>query len=475
MSGRRALPRLAAVASMAVVVVGSSAVSGAAPTTFWRSYLHDNQHSSYNAGATAITPSTVPGLTQAWSFHDPAVKGDPPPLIDASPTVYGGAVYVGSNTGMFYKLNEATGAVEWSVDTGHMPKATCRSKGIIGTAGVALDPTTNVLTVYVAGGDGNVDALRASNGSVIWKSPVDTNPPSTTAQYDFSSPMVADGHVYEGISSSCDSPLVRGGLAELDQHTGARLATYYTVPSGSVGGSIWSTPAITSDGSTIFVTTGNGDPTAGAAQGDSVSIVALDANTLAKKSIWTIPAADIGPDSDFGGSPTLFTATLNGVSTPMVGAENKNHVYYAWRQSNLDAGPVWQQNYGANQEVDAAAWAHGHLFLVNSKSNIGSVKYPSAIRELTPATGATVWAIGVPDTGLGFGSPTIDGGGVLAVPTYNATTGAANAYYLVNISTGALLRTFTLSGPSFPQAVFADTYLFITDGAQGAATLYAYH
>jgi outer membrane protein assembly factor BamB len=363
----------------------------------------------------------------------------------------------------------------WSVDTGHMPKATCRTKGIIGTAAVAPDPTTGVLTVYVAGGDGNVDAIQASNGAILWKSPVDTNPPATTANYDFSSPMIANGHVYEGISSSCDHPLVRGGLAELDQHTGAPLATYYTVPSGSVGGSIWSTPAITPDGSTIFVTTGNGDPTTGAAQGDSVSIVALDANTLAKKSIWTIPSADIGPDSDFGGSPTLFTATLNGVSTPMVGAENKNHMYYAWRQSNVAAGPVWQQNYGANQEVAAAAWARGHLFLVNSKSNIGSVKSASAIRELNPADGTTVWATGVPDGGLGFGSPTIDGGGVLAVPTFNTTTGGANAYYLVNIATGALLRTFTLSGPSFPQAVFADTYLFITDGAQGAATLYAYH
>jgi outer membrane protein assembly factor BamB len=473
MRGRGVLSRLVGVACVGFLVVASSAVSGAAPTTSWRSYLHDNQHSSYNAGATAITPSTVPGLTVAWSFHAPSIKGDPHDLIWGSPTVVAGAVYVGANTGMFYKLNEATGAVEWSVDTGHMPKATCNTKGITGTAAVGLDPTTNVLTVYAAGGDGNVDAIQASNGKILWKSPVDVNAPATTAYYDYSSPMIANGHIYEGISSSCDTPLVRGGLAELDQHTGARLATYYTVPSGSVGGSIWSTPAITPNGSTIFVTTGNGDPTTGAAQGDSVSIVALDANTLAKKDIWTIPSADIGPDSDFGGSPTLFTASLNGASTPMVGAENKNHVYYAWRQSNLAAGPVWQQNYGANQEVAATAWAHGHLFIVNSKSTINSVKYAGAIRELNPATGATIWATGVSDLDLGFGSPTVGGGGVLAVPTYDTTTGDPNAYYVVNIATGALLRTFTLSGPSFPQAVFADTYLFITDGA--AATLYAYH
>ncbi|MGN6379567.1 MAG: outer membrane protein assembly factor BamB family protein [Gaiellales bacterium] len=436
--------------------------------------MHDNQHSSYNAGATAITPATVSGLTEAWHFQAPNIPGDPPSRIYTSPTVYGGAVYVGSNTGMFYKLNETTGAVMWSVDLGHMPKATCRAKAMLGTAAVALDPTTNVLTVYAAGGDGNVDALRASDGAVLWKSPVDTNTPGTSAYFDFSSPMVADGHVYEGISSSCDSPLVRGGLAELDQATGARLATYYTVPAGSVGGSIWSTPAITKNGSTIFITTGNGDPTAGALQGDSVSIVALDANTLARKDIWTIPSADHGPDSDFGGSPTLFTASLNGTPTAMVGAENKNGYYYAWNQSNLAAGPVWKQRYGAHQEVAAAVWNGSHLFVVNGITKIGGVKYAGGVRELNPADGTPVWETGVTVPDLGFGSPTMDGGGVLAAPTYNTVTPSNNAYILVDASTGAVLRQFPLSGPSFPQATFADNHLFITDGAQGAATLYAY-
>jgi hypothetical protein len=112
---------------------------------------------------------------------------------------------------------------------------------------------------------------------------------------------------------------------------------------------------------------------------------------------------------------------------------------------------------------------------VNSKVTINGVKYAGGIRELKPADGTAVWATGVTDPGLGFGSPTVDGGGVVAVPTWDTATPSANAYYLVNMATGALLNTITLSGPSFPQAVFADTYLFITDGAQGTATLYAYH
>ena len=43
--------------------------------------------------------------------------------------------------------------------------------------------------------------------------------------------------------------------------------SYYTVPAGSVGGTIWSTAA--SSGTTSWVTTGNADQTPGATAGDS--------------------------------------------------------------------------------------------------------------------------------------------------------------------------------------------------------------
>jgi uncharacterized repeat protein (TIGR01451 family) len=474
MSARTACVRLAAASSILVACLASSAASQADSTAPWTTYLYDNQHSSYNASDTSIAPPDVAGLTLRWKFHAPSISGKPPSRIYTSPTVYGGAVYIGSNTGLFYKLDEATGAVIWSDDLGSMPKATCRAKGMLATAAVAPDPVTGEPTVYVGAGDGNVDAIRASDGAVMWKSPVDTNPPGVTQNYDFSSPMVANGHVYEGISSSCDTPLDRGGLAEVDQHTGARLATYYTVPDGVVGGSIWSTPAITPDGSTIFVTTGNGDRTVGSVQGDSISIVALDANTLVKTDIWTIPASDVGPDSDFGGSPTLFTANLNGTPTAMVGAVNKNGNYYAWKQDDLASGPVWFHRFGAKSEVAAAVWDGSHLFLASGATKINGTSYAGGIREINPDNGQPIWETGVSAADLGFGSPSMDGGGVLAVPTYNTVTPAANVYYMVDTSTGTVLRQFPLAGPSFPQAVFADDLVFITDGAQGAATLYAY-
>lgn len=470
MFSRKVRIRLIAGVCIVALFAAPSALSEAGSTADWTTYLHDNQHSSFNASATAITPANASNLGVQWQFQDPTSSGRPPSFFLASPTVYNGAVYIGSNSGLFYKLDEATGTVLWSVDLGAMPNVSCRTKGILATAALAPDPNTGTMMVYVGAGDGNVDALRASDGTVMWKSPVDTNLPGTTANYDFSSPMIANGHIYEGISSSCDHPLVRGGLAELDQETGARQATYFTVPAGSVGGSIWSTPAITPDGSTIFVTTGNGDPTVGSDQGDSVSIVALDATTLAKKDIWTVPASALGVDDDFGGSPTLFTANLNGTPTPMVGAINKNGFYYALKQSDLAAGPVWSHRFGGKAEVAAAIWDGSHLFVTGGATKIGGIKYAGGIREVNPDNGTPLWETGVTASGLGFGSPTMDGGGVLAVPTYNPTTPSANVYYLANATTGAVLRQFSLSGPTFPQPVFANNLVFLVDGA----TLYAY-
>jgi uncharacterized repeat protein (TIGR01451 family) len=470
MFSRTTRTRLIVGGCIVALFAAPSAMSEAGSTADWTTYLHDNQHSSFNAGATTITPANASGLNVRWQFQEPSSSGRPPSFWLASPTVYGGAVYVGSNSGIFYKLDEATGTVLWSVDLGSMPNVTCRTKGMLATAAVAPDPSTGQLMVYVGGGDGNVDALKASDGSVMWKSPVDTNAPGTTQNYDFSSPMVANGHIYEGMSSSCDHPLDRGGLAEIDQETGARQATYYTVPAGSVGGSIWSTPAITPDGSTIFVTTGNGDPTTGTDQGDSVSIVALDATTLAKKDIWTIPASQLGVDDDFGGSPTLFTANVNGTPTAMVGAINKNGFYYVWKQNDLAAGPVWSHRFGGKAEVAAAVWDGSHLYIAGGATKIGGVKYAGGVREINPDNGTPLWETGVAASGLGFGSPTLDGGGVLAVPTYNPTNWSANVYYLVDASTGAVLRQFPLSSPTFPQPVFANDLVFISDGA----TLYAY-
>ncbi len=140
--------------------------------------------------------------------------------------------------------------------------------------------------------------------------------------YNWASPTVVNGHIYLGIAAIEQCGLIRGGEEEFDQSTGALLQTYWAVPKGVVGASIWTSTATTANGKSVFVTTGNDDPN-GNQSGDSFSIVRLDGSTMAKRDIWTVPGLN-HTEEDFGASPTMFSAVIGGVTTQMVGACNKN-------------------------------------------------------------------------------------------------------------------------------------------------------
>jgi polyvinyl alcohol dehydrogenase (cytochrome) len=425
----------------------------AADFSNWGAYLHDPAHSSVNQQATAITPVNATALVPAWDW-----KPDPPTMpgqatgLNASPTVYNGRIYIGARTGVFYALDETTGAVVWKRFLAFRPQLTCVAEGIAATATVAIDPSSQVPTVYVHAPDGKLYALDASNGAIVWSSRVDTPSSSVSDYYSWSSPTVTNGKVYVGVSSECDKPLVRGGVKVFQQATGKPLANYYTVPVGGIGGSVWSSVASSTSGD-ILVTTGNGKFGVSYATN---SIVRLDGLTLAQLDIWTIPLSQQITDGDFGGSPTIFQANLGGSLTPLVGACNKNGKYYALRINNLAAGPVWAFQAGdpdpLGECIAAAIWDGSHLFVASNSTRIGGVPFNGSIRELDPATGTVQTGL----SGAVFGSPTKNGAGVIALATYQGQTAA----YLVNASNGRILKTIS-NNPTFAQPVFADRYLFV--------------
>jgi polyvinyl alcohol dehydrogenase (cytochrome) len=467
MRPRRA-PWLALVlfAAALAAVPGEAASPPSSKPVNWSTYLYSPAHSSYNPLATAITPATVPELVQTWRFVP-----DTPPIralggFYSSPTVYDGSIFIGARNGVFYALRESNGAVIWRRPIGYRRAFKCGPEGFTATATVAPDPKTGRPTVYTYAADGRLYALDAATGNDVWPPAAIAVPsPNVDDYYAWSSPLVYGGHVYVGISSHCDEPLVQGGLREVNQATGAIENTYWTVPAGSVGGSVWSSAA--ASGSSLFVTTGNGPD-----QGDGYSIVRLDAQTLARRDIWTLPVPQRDKDSDFGGSPTLFTADLAGTPTQLVGACNKNGKYYALRAQQLSAGPVWTIQLGNPDSVgpgqcDAGAvWDGRRLFLAGNGTKIGGTAYGGSIQEVDPATGAAIWQTGL--SGPVEGTPTMDGGGVIAVVTFGQT----NALYLIDASTGKILHETSLgASPSFAQPVFADDGLFVATRALG---LHAY-
>ena len=437
---------------------GGASTAGGATFVNWPQYLYSPGHSSDNAAATTITPANAASLTLAWQFS-PATSG-----FLASPVVYNGVIYIGSKSGYFYALNETTGAVIWKRFIGVVPKLTCGRQGFTSTATVAPDPTTGNPAIYVYGATGYLYAMNAADGTDVWP-PAAVAIPSTTVNdyYAWSSPLVTGGNVYVGISSQCDVPLVRGGLSEFSQASGALENTFFTTPPDTVGASIWSSAA--TDGQSIYVTTGNGDP-------DSLGFSVIQLSpSLAQEGIWTVPQNQLVEDSDFGGSPGIWTAFIGGVKTPMVGASNKNGTFYAFKTSALSAGPVWQRAIskgGAN--VAAPVFDGTHLFLAGIRTTIKGVRYEGSVRKVNPATGGVVWQTGL--TGKIIGTPTMDGAGVIAASSYGSR-GGENALWLINAANGQILDTISYGTSStFAQPVFADGYLFTA--SQGPLGLQAY-
>jgi YVTN family beta-propeller protein len=439
-------------------------------TTNWGSFLSTPQHSGYAATATSITTANAASLTKAWNFTPPAgpIPGLPGGFL-SSPTVVNGDIYIGANNGIFYAISENTGALLWQDPVGYVDRTTCSAYGFTSTATVEPDPVTDAETVYVAGPNGYLYALDAANGKVVWQSAMGIPFALRDDFYTWSSPTVSGGTVYIGVTSECDQPLVRGSVLAFNQHTGALTGTYYVIPAGALGGSVWSSIAIAPSG-TVFVASGNG-PDTDQTLGQSESVIALQPQTLAYISSWQAPAT-LNGDLDFGASPTVWSAVLGGQKTYMVGVMNKAGIFFAFNQDNLAAGPAWTLDVAppgstsSEGATSAAAWNGKNVFIASPTTLIKGVSYAGSVREVNSGTGAVLWATGL--SGTVKCSPTLDAAGVLSVATFEGKTGATNGDYLINAANGSILTEIN-EGPAldFATPVFSGPYLLLATQSGG--------
>jgi outer membrane protein assembly factor BamB len=362
----------------------TAASVAAASSTDWPMYLHDGSLSAASS-ETILAPAAAPSLRPLWMYKTGGV-------ISASATVVGGVAYVGSWDGYEYALNATTGALVWKTYLGITTAPSC-SPPSLGVSSVAA-VTGGV--VYVGGGDSNWYALDASTGSVLWNVPTGDNS-ATGGHYNWSSPLIVGNSAYIGIASLGDCPLVQGQLLRVDLTTHAVVASVNFVPTGQVGGGVWTSPSIDTSTNTVYVTTGTlNNPV----QTTSEAMVAVDATTLAIKSYWQIPRSAANADSDWGNSPILFS---DGNGRSMVAGVNKNGFLYAFDRSNLALGPVWSDQIAVggicptcgDASVASMAFAQGLLYVGGGNTTIAGVGYPGAVRAINPTTGAVVWERGL--------------------------------------------------------------------------------
>jgi hypothetical protein len=166
---------------------------------------------------------------------------------------------------------------------------------------------------------------------------------------------------------------------------------------------VWSSPTIDQKNGKIYITTGtqddscqvNGQPFV---EPYAIAIVELELN-LNILGGWRIPASQQGVDSDFGVSPTLFNGKINGVSTPMVGAGNKNGIYYAFVRDHLANGPVWEDQLArggacpdcGDGTISSSAWDRKILYEAAGNTTINGIACMSSVRAINPSTGGYIW------------------------------------------------------------------------------------
>lgn len=260
-----------------VSLIASCLLAGCAS---WRGYGYDRKHFSNQTSESALNASTVATLHVDWDFVVPDGGS-----LTASPSVVNNTVYVGTLAGHFYAIyasGASKGTLRWQYPpaTAPSPVDACGTTtaamliasgsgnpsgpGIASSAAIvnnvaghakavifgAPDPNSN-------GGDGRLWALDAATGQCIWKSEV-IAPTSGASKIGYSSPVIAHGRAYIGVSAKRpDAPITIGRIYSIDLSNGL-IDTGFTFSAmgGIGGGGVWSSPAVTPSGN-IVITTGN--------------------------------------------------------------------------------------------------------------------------------------------------------------------------------------------------------------------------
>jgi polyvinyl alcohol dehydrogenase (cytochrome) len=429
------------------VVTAVAALAWPAPAfADWPTYGKDLANSR-DGGSDEPSAEEAATLMEAWRFQ--SEDGD----FTGTPVVAGGIVVVGSYGGTVFALDAESGELRWSRDL-HPGPAGEREPTINGSAAIANGrvyvPVADVDTPRVA-------ALRLSDGALLWDRVIDTQRDSDV----FASPVVWRGTVYIGVSAlfgELNDPdvRVRGAMVALDARTGARRWKTFTVPEGTDGGSVWTTPAIDPATARLYVGTGNAyhepavDTTDAMLAIDARSGRIVDHFQATPNDVWNGTTNVLtGPDHDFGASANLLTAPDG---RKLVGEGQKSGTYWALDRATME--PVWEAFTGPGTVVGGI---------------LGSTAYDGE-RIYGPDTpGGEIWAL---DREGSFEWLSADGGPIRFGPVATAngvvyTTDMSGFLTAREGSSGIVVAKRPLGAPSWGGVAIDGGSVFAVTGIQG--------
>jgi len=295
-------------------------------SSFWNGWgANVGNTRSQTARMAGLTAASIPRLRLKWAFGHPGVAA-----AYGQPSIVGGRVYLGSQSGAVYALDLATGCTYWS----YQAEAAVRGAPTIAAVRAGR------YAVLFGDVKANVYAVDAHSAALLWKTRVDEHPAARIT----GSVVLWEARLYIPVSSieeaSARDPAYpcctfRGSVAALDAESGRTLWKTYAIPvapaplrkaangtqlHGPAGAAVWSAPAIDAGGRRIYAATGNGYIEPAAPTVNSILAIDMDSGgvvwstPLGAGDAWTFDclnrnrsscAAEAGPDFDIGASPVL--------------------------------------------------------------------------------------------------------------------------------------------------------------------------
>ena len=297
----------------------------------------------------SIQDTQLPPPQTLWTY----TTGD---IVDSSPAVAYGNVYVGSNDAKVYCLDAATGALVWNYTTG---------VAIWGSPAIADSK------VYIGSFDKKFYCLNALTGALVWN--------FTTGGNVYSAPAVVDGNVYVGSDDSkvycfnaANGALVwnyttRGGVGSSpavvdgNVYVGSKDFSFYCLNAAN-GALVWN------------YTTGGGASSSPAVGDDRVYVASRD------KTVYCLDAATGASIWNYTTGAMIWTSSpaLAGGKVYVGSGDRKVYCLNA-----ANGALVWNYTTGGPVYGSSPAVADGKVY-VGSYDN-------GKVYCLDAATGALIW------------------------------------------------------------------------------------
>src|ERR1043166_5612206 len=404
-----------------------------------------------------FTPSAAANLTRDLNF-DGTISGNvyaQPLYIEGGPN--GPMIIAVTESNNVYALHADTGTVIWQVNVGTpAPTGACPGNispnGITGTPVVDLASRRLFFDAVINGSPVKhcIFSLNVDTGATTPNWPVDVNATATYNGMTFDSFVqeergglaLVNGIVYvsySGYVGDCDN--YHGWVVGVDINNSSNVHAWATT---AVGGGIWGHGGVASDGTNMFVVTGNTFNTGGNWMGGE-AIIRLQAGPVwsDQPTDYWAPGnwvnLDVG-DTDLGGVSATVIDVPGATPSELVLALGKDGNAYLVDRNNLGGinGPVYQADVmGINRGTSAVTYHTRLATYIAFHNEVGTIR-AYKITAASPPAIVFAWS----QNQNGRGSPwvtTIDGTNNTIVWAAGTGTGGDQRLHGYDGETGAVV------------------------------------